>query len=185
MWRSILWINLIDDESSTNYKLKRKEKKKNVKKYLKLKMQKARSALNVLHKMFCLSQSKQSLFRNFFIISRKFHHFAKVFDAMRNLDDASSRWRELSIASTSVAPLPGVGTNEIFVTIFFEILIQIIFVLDFFYNNFDYYFLDYQCCRRLISCLLIDWNSIFNSILIFQCELFFFVWIIWIIEAFK
>ena len=80
MWRSTLWMNLINDESSTNYKLKRKEEKKikmkNVKEYLRLKMQKVRSALNVLHEMLCSSQSKQLSFRSSLIISRKLHHFS-------------------------------------------------------------------------------------------------------------
>ena len=88
VWQSTLWINLISDESSTNYKLKRKEEKKkrikNVRQreYLRLKMQKTRSTLNVL----CLSQSKQLSFRNSFIIWRKSHHFS-----MRTFDDANSR----------------------------------------------------------------------------------------------
>ena len=108
MWRSTLWINLIDDESSTIYKLRRKKRKEKKnekwKEYLSLRMQKARSALNVLHEVLCSSQSKQSSFRNSLIISRKFHHFSKVsslLDATRGLDDASSRWRELSIARAS------------------------------------------------------------------------------------
>ena len=49
--------------------------------------------------MLCLSQSKQSSFRNLFIISRKFHHFSMrcEISMTRALDDASSRWRELSM----------------------------------------------------------------------------------------
>ena len=113
MWRSTLWINLIDDESSTIYKLKkrRKEKRKrmrNVKKYLSLRMQKARSVLNVLHEMLCSSQSKQSSFRSFFIISRKSHHFSMRREA--------SMARALDGASFRAASPPDLGTNGIFVT---------------------------------------------------------------------
>ena len=102
MWRSTLWMNLINDESSTIYKLKKKRKEKrkrtkNVKKYLRLRMQKIRSALNVLHEMLCLSQSKQSSFLNSFIISRKHHHFSMRREiSMTRALDASFRWRELS-----------------------------------------------------------------------------------------
>ena len=113
MWRSTLWINLINDESSTIYKLKkrRKEKKKkmkNVKKYLRFRMQKARSALNVLHEMLCSSQSKQLSFRSFFIISRKSHYFSmrREISMTRALDDANFR----------VASFSDLRTNEIFVT---------------------------------------------------------------------
>ena len=124
MWRSILWINLIDDESSTNYKLKkkRKEKKKrmkNVKRYLRLKMQKTRNALNMLFKMLCLSQSKQLSLRNSFITSRKFYHFSM---RCENLDDASFRWREFSIASINVASFSDLKTNERFVTTIIELV---------------------------------------------------------------
>ena len=55
---------------------------KNVREYLRLRMQKTRSTLNVL----CSSQSKQLLFRNLFIILRKSHHFS-----MRDFDDANFR----------------------------------------------------------------------------------------------
>ena len=113
MWRSTLWMNLIDDESSTIYKLKKRRKKKkkrmkNVKKYLKLRMQKARSVLNVLHEVLCSSQSKQSSLRSSLIISRKSHHFS-----MRR---ETSMARALGGASSRVAPPPDLGTNGIFVT---------------------------------------------------------------------
>ena len=112
MWRSILWINLINDESSTNYKLKRK--KKNEKKWKMWRIFKAQNAEG--SKCFkCVVWSALFITTQAVIISKLFHHFAKVlslFDAMRNFDDASFRWRELSIA----APPPDLRTNEIFVT---------------------------------------------------------------------
>ena len=54
-------------------------------------MQKTRSALNVLHEVLCSSQSKQLLFRSFFIISRKFHHFSmrREISMTRAFDDVS------------------------------------------------------------------------------------------------
>ena len=89
VWRSTLWINLIDDESSTIYKLKRKRRKEKknekCKEYLRLRMQKTRNALNVLLEMLCSSQSKQSSFREIFITFRC---------------DAKLRWRELSMTRT-------------------------------------------------------------------------------------
>ena len=97
LWRSTLWMNLIGDGLSTIYKLRRKRRKekKNEKwrEYLSLRMQKARSALDVLHEVLCLSQSKQSSFRNSFIISRKSHHFSmrRETSMTRAFDDASSR----------------------------------------------------------------------------------------------
>ena len=114
MWRSTLWMNLIDDESSTNYKLKRKKKReKKWKMWEVFKTQNAEGS-----KCFkCAAWSALFITKQAVIISKLFHHFAKVssfFDAMRNLDDASSRWRELSI----VASPSDLRTNEIFVTVF-------------------------------------------------------------------
>ena len=81
---------------------------KNVREYLRLRMQKARNALNVLHEMLCSSQSKQLSFRSFFIISRKFHHFS-----MRR---ETSMTRALDGASFRAAFPPDLETNGIFVT---------------------------------------------------------------------
>ena len=142
LWLSTLWIKSnrwrVIDKLQTKEKEEKRKRMKNVREYLRLRMQKTRSALNVLHKVLCLSQSKQLSFRNFFIISRKFHHFSmrREISMTRAFDDASFRWRELSIARVSVAFFSDVETNEIFVTLFFSLNHQI-FWFDFCFNQFD------------------------------------------------
>ena len=124
LWRSTLWINLIGDESSTNYKLKKKRRKeeKNEECGGIFKAQDARGSKCSR----CAAWSALFITKQAVIISKFFHHFAKVsslLDAMRDLDDASFRWRELSVrcelsvAPTSAAPPPDLGTNGIFVTL--------------------------------------------------------------------
>ena len=116
MWRSTLWMNLINDESSTNYKLKRKKKRE--KKWKMWRIFKAQNAED--SKCFkCAAWSALFITKQAVITSKFFHHFARIsslLDAMRGLDGASFRWRELSIALTRVAPPPDLGTNGIFVT---------------------------------------------------------------------
>ena len=80
----------------------------NVGGYLRPRMQEARSALDVLLEVLCSSQSKQSSFRSFFIISRKFHHFSMRCETSmtRAFDDASSRCGASSRQRRLVPRLP-------------------------------------------------------------------------------
>ena len=121
---------------STNWKREKKKKKrmKDMREYLRFRMQKTRNALNVLHKVLCSSQSKQLLFRSSFIISRKFHYFSmrREISMTRALDDASFR----------VAFFSDLRTNEIFVTLFLSLDHQI-FWFDSCFSQFDLDLLEY------------------------------------------
>ena len=79
---------------STNWR-KEKKKKKNEKCEKIFKTQNAEDS-----KCFkCVAWSALFITKQAVITSKSFHHFAKVsslLDAARDLDDASSRWRELS-----------------------------------------------------------------------------------------
>ena len=91
VWRSTLWINLIGGESSTNYKLKRK--KKRGKEWRMWGIFKAQNAEGAKCSK-CAAWSALFITKQTVITSKLFHHFAKIsslFDAMRDLDDASSR----------------------------------------------------------------------------------------------
>ena len=89
----------------------------------------------------CAAWSALFITKQAVITSKSFYHFAKVLsllDAVRDLGGASSRWRELSIASTSAAPPPDLGTNGIFVTkirmMFERLLICVFSLLSFFWS---------------------------------------------------
>ena len=99
MWRSTLWMNLIDDGSSTNYKLKRKKKREKEWKMREVfKSQNAEGS-----KCFkCAAWNALFITKQAVIISKSFHHFAKVSSLRESLItsrcDARPRWRELSMA---------------------------------------------------------------------------------------
>ena len=136
IWRLALLINLIDDESSTNYKLKKKRKKenKNERYERNFKTQNARDSKYSK----CAAWSALFITKLTVIISKSSHYFAKVsslFDATRNLDDASFWWRELS--TTNVESFSDLRMNKIFITLFFSLDHQI-FWFDFCFSQFDF-----------------------------------------------
>ena len=107
---------MTNHRQSTNWREKKRKEKKNERCERIFKAQDAEGSKCSK----CAAWSALFITKQAVIISKFFHHFAKVsslFDAMRNLDDASFRWRELSIASINVAPPSDLRTNEIFVTI--------------------------------------------------------------------
>ena len=102
LWWSTLWINLIDDESSTIYKLKKEEKKRK-KEWKMWRIFKTQNAEDSKCSK-CVAWSALFITKQAVIISKFFHHFAKVSSFFESFIifrcDARSRWRELSMTRT-------------------------------------------------------------------------------------